>query len=199
MGSWGRMLDSGTFTCRKGRRMAKEGEKHNYPECTKESVAAAWQVSRTEAVLHHLAIRPGCIGTRGPCLPSRHAAFLSPLPRFITQCSARHRKALHHFLYTAAVCPITASQPGLPKDQAGYMLPLRHQATVSLNVYCRGNSGRTLRLSECVPAHHTDELKQFIKVDMIVDAVILFTQSNYQCWSKFGHICSQFVLYIHLF
>lgn len=71
-------------------------------------MAAAWQVSRTEAALYHLAIRPGCIGTGGPSLPRRHTPFHSPLPRFITQCSTRHREARHHVHYTAAVCLLTA-------------------------------------------------------------------------------------------
>lgn len=108
-----------------------------YPKRGKESVAAACQVSSTEAVLHHLAIRPGCIGTRGPCLPCRHTPFLSPLPRFITQCSARHREALHHFPYTTAVRPLTATQPGSPYTQPGYMLPLRHRVTLTLYAWCR--------------------------------------------------------------
>lgn len=177
MGNWGRMLD--ILLLGKEGGWGKEGEKHNYPDCTKESVAAAWQVSRTEAVLHHLAIRPGCIGTRGPCLASRHAPFLSPLPRFITQCSARHREPLHHFLCTTAVRPLAASQPGLPKDQAGYMLHLRHQVTLSLNVYCRGKSGRTqsvasnLLFSRQINSNIQNVLvwtgfKHFIKVDVIV-------------------------------
>lgn len=174
----------------------KEGEKHNYPDCTKESVAAAWQVSRTEAVLHHLAIRPGCIGTRGPCLASRHAPFLSPLPRFITQCSARHREPLHHFLCTTAVRPLAASQPGLPKDQAGYICCPSGIRSHSLLMYTA--EARVEGHNQWLPTffQSTDELKysKCARLNWFQTLYKSGCDSACQCLSQFGHICCLFVL-----
>lgn len=99
-------------------------KKDNCPQPRRDSMLAAWEISRKEAFLHHLTSRPGCIGTRGPCLPCRHTPFLSHLPRFIKQCSSRHGEALHYFLPVTAVRPLAA----LPLDEA----PLRP----SQRIYC---------------------------------------------------------------
>lgn len=73
-----------------------------------QSMATVWQVSRIEAVLYHLAIRPGCIGTRGPCAPCRHTPFLSPQPRFITHVQPGTQKPRTTF---STLQPCVSSQP----------------------------------------------------------------------------------------
>lgn len=103
------------------------GEKRTSSQKSKEqSVATAWQVSRIEAVLYHLAIRPGCIGTRGPCAPCSHTPFLSPQPRFITHVQPGTQKPRTTF---STLQPCVSSLPS-SSYPAGVTLSLHAPYTV---------------------------------------------------------------------
>lgn len=92
------------------------GERTSSQKREKQSVATAWQVSRIEAVLYHLAIRPGCIGTRGPCAPCRHTPFLSPQPCFITHVQPGTQKPRTTF---STLQPCVSSQPSSSYTRPG--------------------------------------------------------------------------------
>lgn len=138
------MLDSGTFTCRKRRRMGKRGRKAQLSrlhEGKRGSSMTSKQNRGGPASPSH----PPWLhrNTRAmPSLQTRSFPLSSATLHYPVLSQAQRATAplsLHYSRAPARSLPTRLTQrPG-----GVYMLPLRHQVTLSLNVYCRGKSGRT--------------------------------------------------------